>query len=134
MGMMRHGDVSHSNQLIQLILLNPYPPQGGANAGHTIYDTEGNKWKLHLLPSGILNPKATCVVGNGVVVHLPSLLEEIEGMRARGVSVEGRLFISSRAHLLFDLHKEIDARREEELEGRRCCWGRRSLNGGKGWQ
>ncbi|KAK2080868.1 hypothetical protein QBZ16_000722 [Prototheca wickerhamii] len=91
--------------------------QGGANAGHTIYDTEGNKWKLHLLPSGILNPKATCVVGNGVVVHLPSLLEEIEGMRARGVSVEGRLFISSRAHLLFDLHKEIDARREEELEG-----------------
>ncbi|KAL6768109.1 hypothetical protein ACKKBF_B37840 [Auxenochlorella protothecoides x Auxenochlorella symbiontica] len=91
--------------------------QGGANAGHTIYDTEGNKWKLHLLPSGILNPKAKCVIGNGVVVHLPSLLEEIEGMEARGVSVEGRLFISSRAHLLFDLHKEIDGRREEELAG-----------------
>ena len=55
--------------------------QGGANAGHTIYDNEGNKYKLHLIPSGILNPKATCVIGNGVVVHLPGLFEEIRGMQ-----------------------------------------------------
>ena len=46
-------------------------PQGGANAGHTIYDLEGNKYKLHLVPSGILNKEAQCVIGNGVVVHLP---------------------------------------------------------------
>lgn len=46
-------------------------PQGGANAGHTIYDLEGNKYKLHLVPSGILNKDAQCVIGNGVVVHLP---------------------------------------------------------------
>ncbi|KAL4438177.1 hypothetical protein ABPG77_010538 [Micractinium sp. CCAP 211/92] len=91
--------------------------QGGANAGHTIYDNEGNKYKLHLIPSGILNPKATCVIGNGVVVHLPGLFEEIRGMQERGVQVEGRLLISDRAHLLFDLHKEIDGAREAELAG-----------------
>jgi Adenylosuccinate synthetase len=49
----------------------PSADQGGANAGHTIYDLEGNKYKLHLIPSGILNKKAQCVIGNGVVVHLP---------------------------------------------------------------
>lgn len=91
--------------------------QGGANAGHTIYDDEGNKYKLHLIPSGILNPKATCVIGNGVVVHLPGLWDEIRGMKERGISVEGRLLISDRAHMLFDLHKEIDGAREAELAG-----------------
>lgn len=91
--------------------------QGGANAGHTIYDSEGNKYKLHLIPSGILNPAATCVIGNGVVVHLPGLFEEIRGMKERGVSVEGRLLISDRAHMLFELHKEIDGAREAELAG-----------------
>jgi adenylosuccinate synthase len=45
--------------------------QGGANAGHTIYNNEGQKFALHLVPSGILNEKAVCVVGNGVVIHLP---------------------------------------------------------------
>eukprot|EP00890_Picochlorum_soloecismus_P005716 jgi/Picsp_1/6145/NSC_03499-R1_adenylosuccinate synthase len=91
--------------------------QGGANAGHTIYDAEGNKYKLHLIPSGILNPKATCVVGNGVVVHLPGLFDEIKGLEERGVKVQGRLIISDRAHLLFELHKEIDGLRESELSG-----------------
>ena len=91
--------------------------QGGANAGHTIYDTEGNKYKLHLIPSGILNPSATCVIGNGVVVHLPGLFEEIKGLKARGIKVDGRLIISDRAHLLFELHKEIDGAREAELAG-----------------
>ena len=52
--------------------------QGGANAGHTIYDDNGTKYALHLVPSGILNKHAKCVVGNGVVVHLPGLFEEIE--------------------------------------------------------
>lgn len=91
--------------------------QGGANAGHTIYDSEGNKYKLHLIPSGILNPNATCVIGNGVVVHLPGLFDEIQGMKDKGIQVEGRLKISDRAHLLFDLHKEIDGQREAELAG-----------------
>jgi len=49
----------------------PVGIQGGANAGHTIYNDEGEKFALHLVPSGILNEKTVCVVGNGVVIHLP---------------------------------------------------------------
>lgn len=60
--------------------------QGGANAGHTIYDASGKKYALHLVPSGILNPGAVCVIGNGVVVHLPSLFEEIDALESAGVS------------------------------------------------
>jgi adenylosuccinate synthase len=81
--------------------------QGGANAGHTIYDDAGNRYALHLVPSGILNPGATCVIGNGVVLHLPGLADEIAGLKAKGVQVDGRLLISDRAHLLFDLHKVL---------------------------
>jgi adenylosuccinate synthase len=91
--------------------------QGGANAGHTIYDEAGNRYALHLVPSGILNPRTVCVIGNGVVLHLPGLFEEIEGLQKRGVKIDGRLLISDRAHLLFDLHKEIDGLREAELAG-----------------
>lgn len=91
--------------------------QGGANAGHTIYDEQGNKYALHLVPSGILNPDAVCVVGNGVVVHLPGMFGEIKALEARGVQVQGRLLISDRAHVLFDLHKEMDGLREAELAG-----------------
>lgn len=58
-----------------------------------------------------------CVIGNGVVIHLPTLFEEIETLSKQGVEIEGRLLISDRAHLLFDLHKEIDGLREAELEG-----------------
>lgn len=91
--------------------------QGGANAGHTIYDEQGNRYALHLVPSGILNSKTTCVIGNGVVVHLPGLFEELDGLQKRGVKIDGRLLISDRAHLLFDLHKEMDGLREAELAG-----------------
>ena len=91
--------------------------QGGANAGHTIYDDKGTKYALHLVPSGILNKNAMCVVGNGVVIHLPTLFEEIETLASQGVKIDGRLLISDRAHLLFDLHKEIDSLREAELAG-----------------
>lgn len=61
--------------------------QGGANAGHTIYDDAGNKYALHLVPSGILNKEALCLVGNGVVVHVPSFFEEVERLEAKGVQV-----------------------------------------------
>ena len=49
--------------------------QGGANAGHTIYDDDGKKYALHLIPSGILNKNCQCIVGNGVVVHVPGMFE-----------------------------------------------------------
>ncbi|KAK9787238.1 hypothetical protein WJX73_003087 [Symbiochloris irregularis] len=101
--------------------------QGGANAGHTVYDDEGNKYALHLVPSGILNKNALCVVGNGVVVHLPGLFEEILELEQKGVTVDGRLLISDRAHLLFDLHKEIDGLREEELAGGKIGTTRRGI-------
>jgi len=91
--------------------------QGGANAGHTIYDDDGKKYALHLVPSGILNKKALCVVGNGVVVHLPGMFEELDALEKVGVDCAGRMIVSDRAHLLFELHKEVDGLREAELSG-----------------
>jgi adenylosuccinate synthase len=85
--------------------------QGGANAGHTIYDDDGKKYALHLVPSGILNKKALCVVGNGVVVHLPGMFEELDALEKVGVDCAGRMIVSDRAHLLFELHKEVDGLR-----------------------
>ncbi|XP_068668498.1 adenylosuccinate synthetase 2, chloroplastic-like [Aristolochia californica] len=89
--------------------------QGGANAGHTIYNSEGKKFALHLVPSGILNEDTLCVIGNGVVVHLPSLFKEIDGLKSNGVSCHGRILVSDRAHLLFDFHQVVDGLRESEL-------------------
>ncbi|KAL2320791.1 hypothetical protein Fmac_029760 [Flemingia macrophylla] len=89
--------------------------QGGANAGHTIYNAEGKKFALHLVPSGILNEDTLCVIGNGVVVHLPGLFKEIDGLESNGVSCNGRILISDRAHLLFDFHQVVDGLREAEL-------------------
>jgi len=80
---------------------------GGSNAGHTIVH-EGKKYKFHLVPSGILNPNAICIIGNGVVVHLPSFLEELEELKRMGVDYEGRILISDRAHMVLDLHQEVD--------------------------
>lgn len=91
--------------------------QGGSNAGHTIYNSEGKKFALHLVPSGILNENAICVIGNGVVVHLPTFFDEVDGLESKGVNCKGRLLISDRAHLLFDLHQTVDGLREAELEG-----------------
>lgn len=101
--------------------------QGGANAGHTIYDSDGNKYALHLVPSGILNEGAKSLIGNGVVVHLPGLMEEMNSLTERGVDVRGRLLISDRAHLLFDLHKEIDGLREAELQGKKIGTTKRGI-------
>ncbi|XP_073151228.1 adenylosuccinate synthetase 2, chloroplastic [Henckelia pumila] len=89
--------------------------QGGANAGHTIYNSEGKKFALHLVPSGILNEGTICVIGNGVVVHLPGLFKEIDGLESNGVSCKGRILVSDRAHLLFDFHQVVDGLREAEL-------------------
>ncbi|KAL3625525.1 hypothetical protein CASFOL_030979 [Castilleja foliolosa] len=89
--------------------------QGGANAGHTIYNSEGKKFALHLVPSGILNEETTCVIGNGVVIHLPGFFKEVEGLESNGVSCKGRILVSDRAHLLFDFHQTIDGLREAEL-------------------
>ncbi|OVA07007.1 Adenylosuccinate synthetase [Macleaya cordata] len=90
--------------------------QGGANAGHTIYNDEGKKFALHLVPSGILNEETLCIIGNGVVVNLPGLFKEIDNLESNGVSCKGRILVSDRAHLLFDFHQTVDGLRESELD------------------
>jgi len=87
---------------------------GGSNAGHTIV-VEGKKYKFHLLPSGILNEKATCIIGNGVVIHIPSFLNEMEGLTKSGIDCEGRILISDRAHIVFDFHQMVDGLNENKL-------------------
>jgi adenylosuccinate synthase len=86
--------------------------QGGSNAGHTVEIGE-DKYVLHLIPSGILRPDAQCVIGNGVVINPGSLVDEIEGLEAGGIDVRSRLRLSSRAHLVFPYHIEMDGFRED---------------------
>lgn len=96
--------------------------QGGANAGHTIV-VEGHKIALHLIPSGILNEKATCILGNGMVIHLPTFFKELENLESHGISYKNRLFVSDRAHLVFDLHQIIDGLKEQELSAAKGAIG-----------
>jgi adenylosuccinate synthase len=85
--------------------------QGGNNAGHTVH-IKGQKYVLHLVPSGILRKGKRCVIGNGVVVDPVGLVSEIEGLRKLGIKVEGSLFLSETAHLVFPYHRELDSQRE----------------------
>ena len=87
--------------------------QGGANAGHTL-NLKGEQYILHLIPSGILHPQTTCVIGNGVVIDPEALLEEIRFLESKGIEVDGRLLISERAHVIFDHHKILDRIRESD--------------------
>ncbi|MEA2528714.1 MAG: adenylosuccinate synthase [Thermomicrobiales bacterium] len=90
---------------------------GGSNAGHTI-STPAGVFKMHLVPSGILNPNCTCLIGAGVVVDPQSLVQEIDGLRARGVSVDN-LFISDRAHMVLPYHPLLDQAEETAREDQR---------------
>lgn len=85
--------------------------QGGNNAGHTIIHG-GQKFVLHLIPSGILRSGKICVIGNGTVIDPISLVGEIEGLRKQGVEVGSNLLISECAHLVFPYHRAIDEQRE----------------------
>jgi len=87
---------------------------GGSNAGHTIV-AEGHKYAFHLLPSGIVNKNMICVVGNGVVLHIPTFLRELDSLKKAGVSYDGRIKISDRTHIVFDFHQWIDGASENEL-------------------
>lgn len=86
---------------------------GGANAGHTIV-VDGKKHVFHLLPSGCLHEDKQIVLGSGLVIHLPTLLEELETLKSNGIDILDRLHISHEAHILFDYHKEIDGKMEED--------------------
>ena len=91
--------------------------QGGNNAGHTVV-VNRNKYILHLLPSGILHEEKKCVLANGMVIDLDGLHNEVEFVRRTGRSVEGRLFVSERAHLLLRYHRELDIASEKLKGGR----------------
>lgn len=80
--------------------------QGGANAGHTVV-AKGEKFVLHLIPSGILH-RRDCVIANGVVVDLTQLLQEMDELKSRGIRADRNLFLSDRAHLVMPWHKALD--------------------------
>jgi adenylosuccinate synthase len=81
--------------------------QGGANAEHTV-DLGKHSFVLHQIPSGILHEGVRCAIGNGVVLDPDTLFTEIDGLVADGIDVEGRLYVSDRAHLVLPYHKLID--------------------------
>ncbi|MBM4188644.1 MAG: adenylosuccinate synthase [Gemmatimonadetes bacterium] len=85
--------------------------QGGANAGHTVVIGD-SKFILRLIPSGILQPRTICVLGNGVVLDPEALLGEVDALEAQGIATGGRLKVSDRAHLVLPYHKLLDLAEE----------------------
>jgi adenylosuccinate synthase len=89
---------------------------GGDNAGHTVINPYG-EFRLHIIPSGIFNPQAVCIIGNGVVINPAVLLEEAAELQRHGVDTS-HLFISDRAHLIMPYHILLDALEEESRGGK----------------
>ncbi|XP_063047552.1 adenylosuccinate synthetase isozyme 2 [Engraulis encrasicolus] len=92
--------------------------QGGNNAGHTVV-VDSVEYDFHLLPSGIINPKVTAFIGNGVVIHLPGLFDEAAKNESKGKGLQGwekRLIISDRAHIVFDFHQAVDGVQEQQRQ------------------
>ncbi len=87
--------------------------QGGNNAGHTIV-AKGQEYRFHLVPSGILYPHTRCYIGGGTVIDPSVLLEEIQGLEARGIEVRGRLHLSDYAHVIFPYHRILDRLYEDQ--------------------
>ena len=87
--------------------------QGGHNAGHTLV-INGQKTVLHLIPSGIFND-AKCIIGNGVVLHIRTLLEEIKSLQTKNINIENKLLISSQCPLILPTHILLDEARENAL-------------------
>lgn len=100
--------------------------QGGSNAGHTIV-IDGEKFVLHLIPSGILRKNKSCVIGNGVVLDPLQLLQEIDELRGKNIEVGGNLHISELAHLVFPYHKKLDEYSEGEKGGEKIGTTRRGI-------
>jgi adenylosuccinate synthase len=94
--------------------------QGGHNAGHTVY-VGGRKFVLRLIPSGILHPGITCVIGNGVVIDPAALFAEIDELAGAGIDADKRIVISDKAHVILPYHRDLDllaeARRGERKIG-----------------
>ena len=89
-------------------------PNGSANAGHTVVTPQGEVFKFHLVPSGVLYPGCTCVIGAGVAVSPPQLLGELAELRGRGVDLS-RLYLSDRANVIMPYHPILDRLEEGRL-------------------
>jgi adenylosuccinate synthase len=89
--------------------------QGGHNAGHTVVVGK-EEFILHLIPSGVLHRGKQCIIGNGVVVDPAALLEEMDGLKKRGITFGANLLISKNAHLIMPYHKALDVA-SEKLKG-----------------
>src|SRR5690606_25771505 len=89
--------------------------QGGANAGHTICWGD-ETFVLHLVPSGIFHEGVSCVIGNGVVIDPVAVMNEIRMIQDLGYAVEGRLWISHKAHLIMPYHKRVEEARERSRD------------------
>lgn len=87
--------------------------QGGHNAGHSLV-YQGKKTVLHLLPSGVLQPRVLCYIGSGVVVSPPALLKELQEVRQSGIALENRLFIAESAALVLPYHQRLDCARDKK--------------------
>lgn len=93
---------------------------GGANAGHTIYvpnpqnPEETTKFVFHLVPSGVIHEGKIAVLGNGMVISLSALMEELDTLKKYNIDLTGKILISDRAHIVFDYHKKIDGIEEEQ--------------------
>src|SRR5512133_1259730 len=81
--------------------------QGGHNAGHTVL-VRGTKFVLHLIPSGILHPGVSCVIGNGVVVDPEALFHEVDALAEYGIEAGDRLLVSDKAHVILPYHRDLD--------------------------
>ncbi len=88
--------------------------QGGHNAGHTVFIGE-RKFVLHLIPSGILQETALCIIGNGVIISPQAFNAEVRELQQMDIQSAGRLFISDRAHLILPYHAALDRAREVKL-------------------
>ncbi|NPV69967.1 MAG: adenylosuccinate synthase [Firmicutes bacterium] len=99
--------------------------QGGNNAGHTVV-VDGEEHRLHLVPSGILYPGKTCIIGNGVVIDPSVLVQELDRLVTRGRDVSG-LRISASAHVLMPYHRRLDELQEDTLGANRIGTTRRGV-------
>jgi adenylosuccinate synthase len=100
--------------------------QGGNNAGHTV-EVGNDKYILHLVPSGIIHAGKLSVIGNGVVVDPPSLLAELDDLRARGVGLDGNFFVSETAHMVLPYHRLLDEIRELQKGSRKIGTTKRGI-------
>lgn len=117
---MQYGDEG-KGKLVD-ILSNEYDyivrPTGGANAGHTIW-FNNKKFVFHQIPSGMLHPEKIGIISNGGVIHIPMLFEEIQFLKNNNIDINGRLFISERAHITTEYHRAIDVWQENQRAGKK---------------